>query len=37
MKLKTRHQNREAITSVAEALIEKKTLTGADIEQIVKK
>jgi hypothetical protein len=30
-------ENREAITSVAEALIEKKTLTGADIEQIVKK
>ena len=30
-------ENREAITSVAEALIEKKTLTGVDIEQIVKK
>lgn len=29
--------HRDAITSVAEALIEKKTLTGADIEQIIKK
>ena len=30
-------ENRKAIASVAEALIEKKTLTSADIEQIVKK
>jgi ATP-dependent Zn protease len=29
--------HRDAITSVAEALIEKKTLTGANIEQIIKK